>query len=60
MAVPKSRTSKSKKKMRRAQNFKLEVPALSVCTKCGEAKLPHRVCKKCGTYNNIEVLKVEQ
>ncbi len=60
MAVPKSRVSKSKKKMRRAKNYKLEAPALSVCPKCGEAKLPHRVCKKCGTYNNVEVIKIEQ
>ena len=46
MAVPKSRTSKSKKKMRRAQNFKLEVPALSVCPKCGEAKLTAQSLQK--------------
>jgi large subunit ribosomal protein L32 len=59
MAVPKSRTSKSRKRMRRA-NYKLDTPALSTCPKCGETKLPHRVCKKCGTYNNVEVLKIEQ
>lgn len=60
MAVPKSRTSKARKKARRAQNYKLDAPALSTCPKCGETKLSHRVCKKCGNYNNVEVLKIEQ
>jgi len=60
VAVPKSRVSKSRKRMRRAKNYKLDTPAISICTKCGEAKLPHRVCKKCGTYNNKEVIKIEQ
>ena len=29
------------------------------CPKCGEYKLPHRVCKNCGTYGDKEVLKAE-
>ncbi len=34
--------------------------SFGVCAKCGESKLPHRVCRNCGTYNNrlvIDVLK---
>ena len=29
------------------------------CPKCGEFKLPHRICKNCGTYDGKEVLKAE-
>ncbi len=31
---------------------------LSVCSKCGEYKLPHRVCQNCGTYNERPVIDV--
>lgn len=58
MAVPKSRTSKARRKQRRAKNYRLEMPALSVCPKCGETKLPHRVCLKCGTYKDVEVITI--
>ncbi len=58
MAVPKRKTSKARRDKRRA-NWKLSIPGLSVCPKCGEMKLPHRVCKSCGTYKKMEVLDVE-
>ncbi len=31
---------------------------LSKCGKCGEFKLPHRVCENCGTYNGRQVIDV--
>ena len=37
MAVPKRRTSKSKKRMRRT-HYKAAVPTLNPCPKCGEAE----------------------
>jgi len=55
MAVPKSRSSKSRKGKRRT-HYKLSVPGMSVCPKCGEIKLPHRICKACGTYKDVEVI----
>lgn len=58
MAVPKRKTSKSRRDKRRA-NFKLSVPGLVACPQCGELKLPHRVCKACGSYNGREVIAVE-
>jgi len=59
MAVPKGKTSKQRKHLRRSAHWKLEAPALMACPKCSELKLSHRVCKACGTYNGREVLKME-
>ncbi len=55
MAVPKSKISKSRRDKRRT-HYKLTVPGMSTCPKCGEIKAPHRVCKACGTYKDVEVL----
>ncbi|WP_298269606.1 50S ribosomal protein L32 [Geobacter sp.] len=56
MAVPKKKTSKSRKNMRRAHDF-LTPPASSICPQCKEPKLPHRACASCGTYKGKEVIK---
>ncbi len=55
MAVPKRRTSKTRKRKRRT-HFKLTAPQLVPCKKCGELKLYHRVCKECGSYKDMEVI----
>ena len=59
MAVPKRKVSKARRDKRRSTVWKLSTPALVKCSKCGELKAPHRVCKSCGTYNGREVLKIE-
>ena len=58
MAVPKKKTSKSRKNMRRAHDF-LTPPNVSTCPQCKAPKLPHRACLSCGTYKGKEVLKAE-
>jgi large subunit ribosomal protein L32 len=58
MAVPKRRTSKSKKRMRRT-HYKATAPTLSPCPKCGEARQPHRVCPNCGYYKGVKRLVIE-
>lgn len=60
MAVPKKRTSKSKRDMRRSSTEKLVAPNLARCSRCGESKLPHRVCPSCGYYKNREVVFMKQ
>lgn len=55
MAVPKKKTSKSKKNMRRSHDA-LSAPGYSTCSNCQEPKLPHRVCASCGTYKGKEVI----
>ncbi|HEX9778932.1 MAG TPA: 50S ribosomal protein L32 [Geopsychrobacteraceae bacterium] len=54
MAVPKKKTSKSKKNTRRAHDA-ISAPSTSTCPQCQEPKLPHRVCASCGTYKGKEV-----
>ena len=59
MAVPKGKTSKSRRDKRRSNVWKLETPAISKCKQCGEYVLSHRVCKACGYYKGREVFEVE-
>jgi large subunit ribosomal protein L32 len=58
MAVPKRRTSKQRKRKRRTY-FKAEEVNTQACPRCGDPKLPHRVCPTCGFYRNEAVLEVE-
>ena len=59
MAVPKSKVSKARRDKRRNSHWKLAIPGVVACPKCGEPRLPHRACKACGTYNGREVVAVE-
>lgn len=59
MAVPKRRTSKTRKNKRRASSYKLPRTTISTCPQCHETKLPHRVCKSCGYYKGREAVSVE-
>ena len=49
MAVPKRKTSPSKRGMRRSHDS-LKVEAFQECPNCGELKRPHTVCTHCGYY----------
>jgi large subunit ribosomal protein L32 len=55
MANPKNRTSRTRKRLRRA-NYKTTAPTIGVCPQCHEPKLPHVVCGNCGFYNGREVI----
>jgi large subunit ribosomal protein L32 len=59
MAVPKRRTSKSKRNKRRSHDA-IGVPARSTCPQCREPKPPHRVCSNCGTYRGREIIGTEE
>lgn len=56
MAVPKRKTSRSKRDSRRANHDKITVPTLSRCSNCGETMRPHRVCPACGFYAGQQVI----
>ncbi|MDR1234425.1 MAG: 50S ribosomal protein L32 [Holosporales bacterium] len=54
MAVPKKKTSKSKKGMRRSHDFDTPVN-FATCDNCGKAVMQHNVCKFCNTYNGRNI-----
>lgn len=55
MAVPKRKTSHSKKKKRRAHDA-LVAPQVVACPECGEATMRHRACPHCGHYRGRQVV----
>jgi large subunit ribosomal protein L32 len=55
MAVPKKKTSKSRRDMRRAHHG-LTPTVVAECPNCGEMKRPHHVCGSCGHYDGREVV----
>ncbi len=55
MAVPKRRTSRSKRNMRRANHDKVTAIQLIACSNCGEPSVPHRACPACGFYGGRQV-----
>ena len=59
MAVPKGKVSKARRDKRRSSTWKLAVPGLVACPKCGALHLPHRRCLECGSSNGREVTVVK-
>ena len=55
MAVPKRKVSKTRRDKRRA-HWKLEVPGMVKCPKCGELIMSHRVCSACGSYKGKVII----
>ncbi len=55
MAVPKKKTSRSKRDMRRANDALTFSAAVEYCDNCGEAKLRHRMCAACGMYRGRQI-----
>ncbi len=59
MAVPKRKTSKSKRDSRRTHQ-KVTASTPTTCAQCGEATLPHHACPSCGTYKGREVIEAKE
>lgn len=55
--VPKKKTSKAKRDMRRSHHA-LVLPNLIDCKNCGTPKPQHRVCPACGHYDGRQVIEV--
>ncbi len=59
MAVPKKKTSKSRRDMRRSHHALTAVHS-GECANCGSQKLPHHICSSCGHYKGRQVVsKIE-
>ncbi len=57
--LPKRKLSRGRRDRRRAHDA-LESRNLVACSNCGEMRLPHTVCPKCGFYKGREVVSVEK
>lgn len=57
MAVPKRKTSPSRRGMRRSHHA-LTRANVQECPNCGASKLAHHVCSSCGHYNGRQILKI--
>ncbi len=55
MAVPKRKTSKSVRNMRRSHHA-LKPTSIAECQNCGEPKRQHQVCAACGHYDGRAVV----
>jgi large subunit ribosomal protein L32 len=55
MAVPKRKTTPSKRGMRRMHD-KVQMITMGACSNCGEDKQSHTVCPHCGYYKGRQVL----
>lgn len=59
MPVPKRKTGKAKKNMRRSHHA-LSAPKLVECPSCGERIQAHHVCPKCGHYKDRLVVTLKE
>ena len=56
MAVPKRKTSPSRRNMRRSHDA-LKAGQFQECPNCGELRQPHNVCPSCGHYKGREIVE---
>ena len=60
MAVPKRKTSKTRRDKRRAHDAIQFNVALVRCETCAAWKQRHHVCQECGTYRGRKVFDIEE
>ena len=56
MAVPKKKTSTSRRDQRRAHDF-LKTSSYTECQNCGETIRPHHICPACGHYGSKQIIE---
>lgn len=55
MPVPKKKTSRSARDMRRSHDAIKATAAIEYCPSCGEPKLRHNLCPACGMYRGNQI-----
>lgn len=59
MVVPKKRKSNSKSRSRR-NFYRIKAVQIGTCKKCGVNKIAHNICKTCGFYKEIKIVKLQK
>ncbi|MCK4499920.1 50S ribosomal protein L32 [Candidatus Babeliales bacterium] len=59
MPVPKRKTSKARRNKRSAGILKPKV-GIALCQTCKEVVMPHEVCKGCGYYRGVKVIRTKE
>lgn len=57
MAVPKKRSSRRRRDMRRSHHAIEATAASEACPSCGELKLRHHLCAACGEYRGESIVE---
>ncbi len=58
MPVPKKKTSKSRRNMRRSHHARAVAHHARPCPQCSEPVMMHQVCRACGFYRGKEIIEV--
>ena len=59
MPVPKRKTSKARRNKRSAGALKKKV-GIALCQTCKEVVMPHEVCKGCGYYRGVKIIRTKE
>ena len=59
MAVPKNKTSQSRKNMRRSHH-RVSTPPIIRCSRCSSKVELHTICAECGYYRGKPIIQVEE
>ena len=58
MPVPKRKVSKARRD-KRSSTKGIRPAVVAVCQTCQAAVLPHQVCKECGHYKGVKVIRTK-
>ena len=59
MAVPTRKKSKAKKRSRRANHDRIDMPQVNICMNCGADVLAHQACGVCGWYKDRVAVEIK-
>jgi large subunit ribosomal protein L32 len=58
-AVPKSRIGPRRRRLRRT-HYRAAAVRLVPCDTCGALRPAHRVCRACGSYKGVQIVKQQE
>lgn len=59
MGVPKRKVSRARRDSRATVNMKIDKKTIAACQTCQAPVVPHQVCKTCGYYKGIKIVRTK-